>query len=402
MNRINPDAVADIHFEVNWKSSESVHSEHYEANNVNFYRDCMPEKLIARLDGKTTGDMIQIDFKPGIMVSGHDMRNTFDVKRAQFNRRFKSNGNIVPRVGRFYPKGILENISGIFPQNIQPFRCVGIENNHLVVDFNHPLAKSETHIKGTVKSVCEKTVDRGGSCNDWMELISNGPGMQTRWEKHPTDFFSDTPFKREDETPDDRFYQQPRFVHHIDENAVKLVTDIYGRFLQDDMQVLDLMSSWTSHIPDSVNLKKFTGIGLNQKELDKNTRLTNRIVHDLNQNPALPLETGSYDATICSLSIEYLIHPFEVFNEVARVLKSDGQFIITFSNRWFPPKVTRIWKELHDFERMGVVLEYFLQSGLFKDIQTYSMRGLPRPQHDKYFSENRLSDPIFAIWGSKI
>jgi SAM-dependent methyltransferase/FKBP-type peptidyl-prolyl cis-trans isomerase 2 len=402
MKRINPDTLADIHFEMSWQSSQALHSEHYEANNINFYRDCLPEKLLTRLNDKTTGDVIEVDFEPGILVSEYDKINTFDIKQGQFNRRFKPNENIEPRVGRFYPKGILENIGGIFPQNIQPFRCVGIQNNHLVVDFNHPLANSKTHIKGTIKTVRDKTVDRGGSCNDWMELISNGPGMQTRWGKHPTDFFSGNPFKREDERPDDRFYQQPRFVNHIDEHAVKMVSGIYDRFLQDDMHVLDLMSSWTSHIPDRLNLKKFTGLGLNQKELNKNARLTERIVQDLNQNPILPLETGSYDAVICSLSIEYLIHPFDVFKEIARVLKSDGNFIITFSNRCFPSKVTRIWKELHDFERMGLVLEYFLQSGLYKDLHTYSIRGLPRPTNDKYFSEERLSDPIFAVWGTKI
>jgi SAM-dependent methyltransferase len=402
MNRINKDSIADIHFEMSWESAEATHSEHYEAYNINFWRDCMPEDLLARLNGKAAEDVIEIDFEPGIVVSGNNIRNTFDVKQAQFNRRFKSNDNIEPREGRFYPKGILKDIGGISPQNIQPFRCVGIQNNHLIVDFNHPLAKSKTHIKGTINAVRSKTVDLGGNCNDWMELISNGPGMQARWEKHPTDFFSDTPFKREDERPDDRFYQQPKFVHHIDDNAVKMVTGIYGQFLKDNMRVLDLMSSWTSHIPDGLNLKKITGLGLNPKELEKNVQLTDRIVHDLNQNPTLPFDTESYDAAICSISVEYLIHPFDVFKEIARVLKSDGQFMITFSNRWFPSKVTGIWKELHDFERMGLVLEYFLQSGLYKDMRTYSMRGLPRPRHDKYFSEERLSDPVFAVWGTRI
>jgi len=161
------------------------------------------------------------------------------------------------------------------------------------------------------------------------------------------------------------------------------------------------MSSWTSHIPDNLNLKRLIGLGLNSEELEKNIHLTDRMVYDLNQNPTLLLETESFDAAICSLSVEYLIHPFEVFKEIARVLKSGTRFIITFSNRWFPPKVTGIWKELHDFERMGLVLEYFLQSGMYKDMQTYSMRGLPRPRHDKYFSEKRWSDPVFAVWGTR-
>ena len=88
-------------------------------------------------------------------------------------------------------------------------------------------------------------------------------------------------------------------------------------------------------------------------------------------------------------------------NEIARVLKPNGVLIVTFSNRWFPPKVISIWEELHDFERMGLVLEYFLCNGEFENLETYSIRGLPRPYDDRYFSEKRYSDPIYAVWGHK-
>ena len=102
---------------------------------------------------------------------------------------------------------------------------------------------------------------------------------------------------------------------------------------------------------------------------------------------------------ICSLSVEYLMHPFEVFTEINRVLKPGGIFMVTFSNRWFPPKAISIWPELHEFERMGLVLEFFLKSGQYKNLHTYSMRGLPRPQDDKYYSQILFSDPVYAVWG---
>ncbi|MCK7466732.1 MAG: hypothetical protein MZU91_00340 [Desulfosudis oleivorans] len=76
-----------------------------------------------------------------------------------------------------------------------------------------------------------------------------------------------------------------------------------------------------------------------------------------------------------------------------------GPFIVTFSHRWFPPKVIRIWEELHEFERMGMVAEYFLQSGLFDGIETFSMRGLPRPENDRYYPGVMVSDPVCAVWG---
>jgi hypothetical protein len=74
---------------------------------------------------------------------------------------------------------------------------------------------------------------------------------------------------------------------------------------------------------------------------------------------------------------------------------------MTFSNRWFPPKAVRIWTELHDFERMGLVMEYFNQTGRFVDIETSSLRGMPRPYDDKYFPEMPYSDPVYAVWGRK-
>ena len=150
------------------------------------------------------------------------------------------------------------------------------------------------------------------------------------------------------------------------------------------MSVLDLMSSWQSHLPQKARLAECVGLGLNEKELRKNPQLLNYVVHDLNENPGLPFESGSFDVVVNTVSIEYLIHPRAVFSEIARVLKPDGTFAITFSNRWFPTKAIKIWKEIHEFERMGLVLEYFIRSGNFKNLQTYSIRGLPRPRADKY------------------
>ena len=82
--------------------------------------------------------------------------------------------------------------------------------------------------------------------------------------------------------------------------------------------------------------------------------------------------------------------------------RQDGYFIVTFSNRWFPTKAIKIWQDLHEFERMGMVLEYFIRSSGFKDFQTYSIRGLPRPHDDKYYPDLWYSDPVYAVWGQKV
>ena len=165
------------------------------------------------------------------------------------------------------------------------------------------------------------------------------------------------------------------------------------------MKVLDLMSSWQSHLPDQLPLTSVVGVGLNEAELQHNSRLTRHLIHDLNQDPRMPFPDREFDAVICSLSVEYLTRPEEVFQEVARILRPGGRLIHTFSNRWFPPKVIKIWPELHEFERLGLVLEYFLRSGSFGSLETFSCRGWPRPASDRYFPQVRLSDPVYAVWG---
>jgi hypothetical protein len=261
------------------------------------------------------------------------------------------------------------------------------------------LANRHLKLEVKVNDVSTNKAERGGSSNAWLELLTEGPGMQSRINGSAVDFFSDNPFKRADESPDGIFYQSPRFVNHIDDQAIAVIRDLYAHIIKDGGQVLDLMSSWTSHLPESVELASVSGLGMNQAELDKNQRLNDRIVHDLNQNPALPYASDSFNAVICSVSVEYLTRPFEVFREVQRVLKSGGVFATTFSNRWFPTKAIRIWTELHDFERMGLVMEYFLESGLFTQLQTHSIRGLPRPGNDIYADRLKYSDPVYAVWG---
>jgi SAM-dependent methyltransferase len=241
----------------------------------------------------------------------------------------------------------------------------------------------------------------GGSCTDWLEMVTSGPGMQARCRGNPTDFFADALFTRSNEDEDPLFYVKPRLVTHIDDTAISVISRLFGTLLKKGAKVLDLMSSWRSHIPRDVKLDALIGLGLNREEMVQNPQLTTHILHDLNKDPMLPFPDKRFDAVICTVSVEYLMHPFEVFREIARILKTDGYCIVTFSNRWFPPKVIRIWTELHDFERTGLVLEYFLQTGLYKNLKTFSMRGLPRNEGDRYYLEIPYSDPVYAVWGQK-
>ncbi len=295
----------------------------------------------------------------------------------------------------------MKSVAGVFRANVQPFRLVNVNNGNMMVDFNHPLAGKELVLSGVVGKVENKETERGGSSVDWMDVLTTGPGMQARWQGQQTDFLSAEALARDDETSDARFYKEPRLVKHIDDTAIEMIKNTYGRFLENDMDVLDLMSSWQSHLPQNLSLRRLVGLGLNGLELKKNSRLSEHVIQDLNQSPVLPFESDSFDAVVCTVSVEYLTNPLAIFEEVSRVLRPDGYFIVTFSNRWFPTKAIRIWKELHEFERMGMVLEYFLRSGGYKNLQTYSFRGLPRPHEDKYFPDLMYSDPLYAVWGQK-
>ncbi|MEW6292119.1 MAG: methyltransferase domain-containing protein [Pseudomonadota bacterium] len=164
------------------------------------------------------------------------------------------------------------------------------------------------------------------------------------------------------------------------------------------MAVLDLMASHDSHLPDDVRPARLAGLGMNAAELEYNARLTERVVHDLNADPVLPFATGSFDVVLCALSIEYLSRPEAVLREAARVLKAGGSCVVSFSERWFPPKAVHPWPTLHPFARIAWVLRHLQRAG-FRDLHTESLRGLPRPADDKYIRQTRFSDPLYAVWG---
>ena len=383
MDAIDLNSVVDIVFQLKWASQHASHNECYAARGVNLWRDWLPENVRQAVMGKRAWEQASASFAPGELFGSNG--GPLKIDRRQFS--------MAPRTGRFYPKGRLSGLVGVFPQNMQPFRCVEINNGYLDVDMAHPLALHPLTLSMTVGQLSLKESERGGSSIDWVSLLTEGPGMQTRWQDTPTDFFSDEPFARRDERVDNRFYGNPRLVHHLDETARDMVADVYKRFVKEGTQVLDLMSSWESHLPQTVRPAGVNGLGMNRTELEQNPCLTGIQVHDLNAAPVLPYENESFDVAICSVSVEYLTRPLDVFKEVGRVLKPDGTLVVTFSNRWFSPKVVRIWEQIHEFERVGLVMEYFMRSGSFDNLGTYSMRGLPRPRDDKYARELPLSDP---------
>jgi len=223
--------------------------------------------------------------------------------------------------------------------------------------------------------------------------------MQLRYDDRATDFFSDDSLEREDDNPDSEFYFQARLTNHLDAAALIQLKSVYSDLVPAHSEILDLMSSINSHIDEQLESKKIIGLGMNEEELSANPCLDETFVHDINQEPRLPFADASFDIIICSLSIEYITQPSLLFDEVARILRPGGRFIISFSNRWFPTKVVKVWNNLHDFERVGVVMEHFIASAHFGEINTYSLRGKPRPPGDRH--NIALSDPLYVIWAER-
>jgi SAM-dependent methyltransferase len=179
-------------------------------------------------------------------------------------------------------------------------------------------------------------------------------------EPFPPGFFS-----RIDESDDALFYSLPRFVVHIDEATIAALTDYYREVLPPRAALLDLMSSWVSHLPEDVAFSRVAGLGLNAKELAGNPRLTDSAVRDLNAEPTLPYADASFDAVLCAVSAQYLTRPVEVMGEVARVLRPGGRALISLSHRCFPTKAVRAWHVLPPEARPALVAEYLARAGGF-------------------------------------
>ena len=181
-------------------------------------------------------------------------------------------------------------------------------------------------------------------------------------------------FRKFDESEDALFYAEPRFVAHIDEHAIAALSAHYAELLKPEHRILDLMSSWISHLPEDYQPAKAVGLGMNTEELARNPALHEWVVQDLNQNPTLPWPEASFDAVLIAVSVQYLQRPLEIFAEIARVLEPGGICIVSFSNRCFPTKAVALWQALNDHDHIQLVGAYFHHSSAFEPAQWHERK----------------------------
>jgi len=393
------DNLVQMAFSLAWNSQFVSHMDRSFFPKINFWRDIFPDQVELQLNKLQKEGHLDLELKAGSLVEPFVQSKSIHISNGRINYKQRALENIQFGQGRFYPRGLLSDI-GIPPQDHRPCRIIKNDGQDLQIDLNHPLSQYPISLNAEIVDYLSEEHKRGGSSIDiGCELTENGPGLQGHLADITTEFFNTDPFARVDTQPDPQFYQHPRLVNHVDEVASQHFAEIYGRFLKPGMKILDLMAAWNSHINLGKSELHVTGLGLNQEEQEKNPVLSDVVVQDLNQKPGLSFENETFDACICTVSIEYLIDPDAVFKEVGRVLKKGAPFIITFSDRWFDTKVTKLWTELHPFERMGLVTTYFQKSEIFTELNTESIRGYPRLENDAHFPDRKESDPVFAVWG---
>lgn len=188
-----------------------------------------------------------------------------------------------------------------------------------------------------------------------------------------------------DPTSDLAFYDYPRFVTHVDDHFLQQLTDLYRDRLQPQTSILDLMSSWVSHLPEEMAFAQVQGHGMNAQELARNPRLDRYVVQDLNANPKLPFEDQSFDAVLCTVSVQYLQYPEAVFSEIYRVLKPQGQCIISFSNRMFYQKAISAWRDGSERDRVALVKGYF--------------ESVPRFSTPEVITRSNAASPLLKLMG---
>lgn len=193
-------------------------------------------------------------------------------------------------------------------------------------------------------------------------------------------------FEKEDPASDAAFYVEPRFETHIDAAAIAALTELYREVLPPGGDLLDLGSSWISHLPTDVSYGAVVGQGMNAAELAANPQLTRWFTHDLNRDPVLPLASGSLGGATMCVSIQYLERPVEVLRDVRRTLGPGAPLVVSFSNRCFPTKAMAVWLAL-DGQGHAALVRAYLEAAGFSYLVVRRLR------------DGRAGDPMTAVIG---
>lgn len=205
----------------------------------------------------------------------------------------------------------------------------------------------------------------------------------------PSDTFPELPpnaFHKEDSDDDTAFYAVPRLVTHIDDAAIAALTAFYRETLPAGGVLLDLMSSWVSHMPADVAYGEVIGHGMNAQELAANPRLSRWFVQDLNRQADLPLTDSCLDGAMICVGVQYLQNPLAVLRDLARALRPGAPLVISYSNRCFPTKAVTVWRAIGPGGHAQLIDLYLRRAGFAQVVHHQLVDG-------------RTSDPLSVCVG---
>ena len=196
-----------------------------------------------------------------------------------------------------------------------------------------------------------------------------------------------------DISDDEIFYNQPRYVHHLSSSFRTRLTNLYSKYLLNHHVILDLMSSWVSHLPSNIRYKKVIGHGMNDAELSSNKRLDSYWVQNLNNIQNMPIEDSSIDIGLIVAGWQYLQYPEKVSLELSRIIKSDSILIISFTNRAFWTKAPNIWTYSSEEKRIEYVNNVLTANG-WKIEKVFNEKTYEKKLFGFYAEEG---DPFFSV-----
>ena len=202
--------------------------------------------------------------------------------------------------------------------------------------------------------------------------------------------------KKLDESNDEEFYSEPKFVYHLDSNFRQYLSQVYKDEIDENSTVLDLMSSWDSYLPKENTYQKVIGHGLNKKELERNNILDSFWVQNFNLNQDIRLENGSIDYCLMVAAWQYLQYPENLTKEISRILSDKGKIIVSFSNRAFWHKAPNIWTTSTEDERVQYVRKVLILNG-FKEPRIIKKFNEPDLNVFNFFKK----DPFYCLIATK-
>tara|TARA_Y100001968_G_C19443724_1_gene764068 strand:- start:796 stop:1434 length:639 start_codon:yes stop_codon:yes gene_type:complete len=202
--------------------------------------------------------------------------------------------------------------------------------------------------------------------------------------------------KKLDETNDEDFYSEPKFVYHLDLNFRQYLSNVYKNEIREYSTVLDLMSSWDSYLPLENKYKKVIGHGLNKKELQKNKILDSFWVQNFNVKQEIPLNNEEIDYCLMVAGWQYLQYPENLTKEISRIIRNDGKIIISFSNRAFWHKAPNVWTSSTEEERVNYVRKVLISNG-FREPKIIKKFNSPTKNIFNFLKK----DPFYCLIATK-